>query len=213
MIIRIIFFITFLIFTSCEQVSEEERKQSLETTLRNLQQYLLYPLDYTKGDELPLERSSWILFNQEKWKYNDKNGIWGRGHSWLSLEDNVVNETGVSINTSYKRKSYYFLLKDSKHRLIYIGKWEYSPKFKTKVRLIGTDSKKYPGDIRAYFEEIDDKNKDIPYMKLQLDKINLEAVQSREPSGLWFSLIKWVDMYGYNAYYDFKTHTVRQAEE
>lgn len=152
---------------------------------------------------------NWILIKQDKWEY-DKVGhryLWQRHQDWYNPEISMITSTGAVLDSTDKS---YDVVLDPHRELIYLGKWHYVPKIGKKIRLMALQAT-VGGGIRAQFESLDDKNKNIPAMPLTLKNDIKRGGFSLDAEEL--ARIKWHDKYGYNAVYDLETDRIVQAEE
>ena len=138
-------------------------------------------------------------------KYNCPN--YERWRSFYKTKRNVVDEHVYTIKSCHGTCKY-------DKNLIYVGRWYYLKKINKNIRLIACYNERF-GDFHRYFEIMNESNKNIPYMPLNIENKEYKSnnIVNIESNMEAISTIQWFDKYGYNAYVDLKTGEIKQAKE
>ncbi len=211
---KILYLFVIIFIISCSQTSIF-RMEGPDDFLNKYANNTL-TIDNTKKSENNIE--NYFIIRLKKWKkdkfYSKKYNCpyYERWRSLYNPNTNITDENTLGIELcSHNRTCKY------DKNLIYVGKWYYLKKINKNIRFIACYDEGFGGFYR-YFETMDDGNRNIPHMSLNvkiakdiLDKSN--NFIKRESNAKTISTIQWFEKYGYNAYVDLKTGEIKQAKE
>jgi hypothetical protein len=157
--------------------------------------------------------TTFVLREIGKWEWScyKKKCEWERHQDWFDFKTGIISSgwTGFreNDNDKYFKTSTGIIRDFGEEYLIYVGRWHYVEKMGKEIRAVA-ESK---NGLRIFFEFKNEENSKIPYKPLTLNR-KIKTGGFNFESDIIYE-IKWYDTYGYNAYYDKKTGTIKQAEE